>query len=314
MTAEGKVRAFAPGTVANLGPGLDVLGLAVSGAGDAVTAELGAGAEVRVGSSGHPEIPADAKRNTAGIAASLVRERAGAGGVGIVLSVEKGLPLAGGQGGSAASAAAAAVAVNALLGDPLSREELLEACLEAEAAVAGRHADNVAAALFGGVVLVESVDPPAVVRLTYPGDLLVVIAAPRQALRTEEARSRLPRAIDLAVAVGQAARVGALVSALASGDWELLRRSVDDRVAEPARAPLLPGFLDAKKAALDAGAFGCSISGSGPTAFAFARGEDSARRVADAMTDAYRSAGVEATARVCRVDAEGARVLQAADR
>ena len=314
MKARNAVRAFAPGTVANLGPGLDVLGLAVTGAGDSVTADRVAHGDVCVVSSGHPEIPADPKRNTAGIAASLVRERAGAGNVGITLSIEKGLPLAGGQGGSAASAAAAAVAVNALLDDPLSREELLEPCLEAEATVAGRHADNVAAALFGGVILVESIDPPAVVRLAYPGELIVVIAAPRQALRTEEARSRLPRAVDLAVAVGQAGRVGALVSALASGDWQLLRRSVDDRVAEPARAPLLPGFLEAKKAALEAGAFGCSISGSGPTAFAFARGEDSARRIADVMTDAYRFAGVEAAARVCRIDAEGARVVRAADR
>jgi homoserine kinase len=309
MTETKSVRAFAPGTVANLGPGLDVLGLAVTGAGDTVTAERTSDGEIRILSSGHPEIPADSSRNTAGIAASLVRERVGARSTGISLAVEKGLPLAGGQGGSAASAVAAAVAVNALLGNVLSREKLLEPCLEAEAAVAGRHADNVGAALFGGVVLVESPDPPLVVRLVYPRELIVVIAVPRQSLRTEEARSRLPRAVDLSLAVAQAARVGALVAALAAGDWELLGRSVEDRLAEPARAPLLPGFLEAKRAALAAGAFGCSISGSGPASFAFARGADGARRVADAMTAAYRSAGVDATARVCEIDDQGARVL-----
>jgi homoserine kinase len=303
------VRAFAPGTVANLGPGLDVLGLAVAGVGDTVTAERTSDREIRILSSGHPEISADPPRNTAGIAASLVRERAGGSSIGIALAIEKGLPLAGGQGGSAASAVAAAVAVNALLGNALSSQELLEPCLEAEAAVAGRHADNVGAALFGGVVLVESLDPPAVVRLAYPRELLVVMVEPRQTLRTEEARSRLPRAVDLSLAVAQAARVGALVSALASGDWELLRRSVEDGVAEPARAPLLPGFLEAKRRALAAGAFGCSISGSGPTAFAFSRDPTSARRVGGEMVAAYRSVGVEATARVCEIDDEGARVL-----
>jgi homoserine kinase len=303
------VRAFAPGTVANLGPGLDILGLAVTGAGDTVTAERTADREVRIRSSGHPDIPAEPERNTAGIAASRVRDRAAAGSTGISLEIEKGLPLSGGQGGSAASAVAAAVAVNELLGSPLRREELLEPCLEAEAAVAGRHADNVAAALFGGVVLIRSLEPLDVVRLTFPGELLVVLAEPRQSLRTEEARSRLPHSVELSVALAQAAHVGALVAALSTRDWELLRRSIEDRVAEPARAPLLPGFAEAKAAALQAGALGCSISGSGPSSFAFAVGDEPARRIGKAMIEAYRSRDVAATARVCAIDSLGARLV-----
>ncbi|HEX9689831.1 MAG TPA: homoserine kinase [Thermoanaerobaculia bacterium] len=303
------MRAFAPGTVANLGPGLDILGLAVTGAGDTVTAERTADREVRIRSSGHPDIPAEPERNTAGIAASRVRDRAAAGSTGISLEIEKGLPLSGGQGGSAASAVAAAVAVNELLGSPLRREELLEPCLEAEAAVAGRHADNVAAALFGGVVLIRSLEPLDVVRLTFPGELLVVLAEPRQSLRTEEARSRLPHSVELSVALAQAAHVGALVAALSTRDWELLRRSIEDRVAEPARAPLLPGFAEAKAAALQAGALGCSISGSGPSSFAFAVGDEPARRIGKAMIEAYRSRDVAATARVCAIDSRGARLV-----
>ena len=303
------VRAFAPGTVANLGPGLDILGLAVTGAGDTVTAERTADREVRIRSSGHPDIPAEPERNTAGIAASRVRDRAAAGSTGISLEIEKGLPLSGGQGGSAASAVAAAVAVNELLGSPLRREELLEPCLEAEAAVAGRHADNVAAALFGGVVLIRSLEPLDVVRLTFPGELLVVLAEPRQSLRTEEARSRLPHSVELSVALAQAAHVGALVAALSTRDWELLRRSIEDRVAEPARASLLPGFDEAKAAALQAGALGCSISGSGPSSFAFAVGDEPARRIGKAMIEAYRSRDVAATARVCAIDSRGARLV-----
>ena len=303
------VRAFAPGTVANLGPGFDVLGLAVTGAGDVVTAERIADGEIRIRSSGHPDIPIDAERNTAGIAAARVRERAGETAIGFTLDVEKGLPLSGGQGGSAASAVAAAVAVNELLGSPFGKEELLLSCLEAETAVAGRHADNVAAALFGGVVLIRSLEPLDVVRLPFPKELRIVLAHPRQSLRTEEARACLPRSVELGVAVAQAAGVGALVAALATRDWDLLRRSVEDRVAEPARATLLPGFAEAKSAALDAGALGCSISGSGPSSFAFAIDDDSGRRIGEAMVAAYRSRGIEASARVGAIDGRGARTV-----
>src|SRR5262249_61934415 len=133
------VRAFAPGTVANLGPGLDVLGLALKGAGDTVTVQRAAGGGITIRDSGHPEIPREPERNTAGIAAARVLERAGAAGTGLVLDVGKGLPLSGGQGGSAASAAAAAGAGNALLGSPLSQTGLLHACLAAGGTPGRRH-------------------------------------------------------------------------------------------------------------------------------------------------------------------------------
>ncbi len=304
------VRAFAPGTVANLGPGLDILGLAVEGAGDTVRIERTAEPGVTIRESGHPDIPRDASRNTAGIAAAKVLECAGAKATGLVIDVTKGLPLSGGQGGSAASAAAAAVAVNALLGSPLAKADLLLACLAAEEAVAGRHADNAAAALFGGVILVRSLDPLDVVPLPFPDELLVVLVAPEQRLSTQQARAALPAKVDRGLALTQAAQVGAIVAALARGNYSLLSRSVEDRIAEPARAPLLPGFSEAKAAALGAGALGCSISGAGPAAFAFAVGQESASRIAAAMIGAYESRGVAARGRACRIDARGARVLE----
>lgn len=307
------VRAFAPGTVANLGPGLDVLGLAVEGAGDTVAVERSDESRITIRSSGHPEIPIDPERNTAGIAAAQVLRKAGSAALGLTIDIRKGLPLSGGQGGSAASAVAAAVATNALLGSPFSKEQLLEPCLRAEEAVAGRHADNLAAALFGGVVLVRSLEPPDVIALPFPEELLVVLAEPPQRLRTAEARACLPRVVDRDVAVAQAAQVGALVAALAMCDLQLLKRSVEDRIAEPVRAPRLPGFLEAKAAALAAGALGCSISGSGPTAFAFAIGEGPAQRIAEAMSSAYQSRGVSASLRVCRIDSRGARLLAEAE-
>jgi homoserine kinase len=302
-------RAFAPGTVANLGPGLDILGLAVDGAGDAVRVTRVPGSGIAVDVVGPAEIPRDPERNTAGIAASEVRRRAGAAEVGLSIEVRKGLPLAGGQGGSAASAAAAAVAADALLEAGLCREELLAACLSAEEVVAGRHADNVAAALYGGIVLVRSIDPCDVVRLSYPAELKIVLAEPDQRLSTAEARAVLPAAVPRGTAVAQAAQVGALVAALASGDFGLLARAVEDRIAEPARAPLLTGFARAKRAALEAGALGCSISGAGPAAFAFAAGEEQAQAIAGAMVSAYRASGIEARARVCSIEPRGARLL-----
>lgn len=312
MTSSAGVTAFAPGGVGNVGPGLDIVGLAVAGAGDEVRAEWTDQPGFTVIEPGHPTLPSDPKRHTASLAGQAVVTAAGAnitGTRGIGLRVRKGLPLCGGQGGSAASAVAGAVAVNALLGNPLARDALLEACLVAEEAVAGRHLDNIAPALLGGIVLIRSMDPIDVIQLPVPDDLVVVLVRPDQEMRTSEARSVLPRDIARGVALHQAAQVAAMVAALASGDYALLGRSVDDRIAEPARARLLPGFAEAKAAALAAGAFGSSISGSGPTTFALARGESDAERIAKAMVEAYAHCGQRSEARIGKVDREGARVV-----
>jgi homoserine kinase len=310
MTPPSVVTAFAPGGVGNVGPGLDILGLAVAGAGDEVQAEWTERPGVSILDAGHPELPSEARRHTAGLAAHAVVAVAGeqlCRGLGIALRVKKGLPLCGGQGGSAASAVAGAVAVNALLGGPLDRLALLQACLVAEETVSGRHLDNVAPSLLGGIVLIRSVHPPDVVQLPVPDELVVVLVRPDQEMRTADARSVLPAEVTRAVALHQAAQVGAMVAALAAGDYELLGRAIDDRIAEPARAGLLPGFVEAKAAALAAGALGSSISGSGPTAFALVRGESAGERVAVAMMAAYASRGIESAARVGRIDRVGAR-------
>jgi homoserine kinase len=308
------VRAFAPGGIGNIGPGLDILGCALTGPGDRVTATRIAEPGVRLDEPGHPDLPRDPEKHAAAIAAREVLSRAGARTFGVALLVEKGLPLSGGQGGSSASAVAGAVAVNALLGQPLGSDELLLAALAAEEQVAGRHLDNIAPAMLGGILLIRSTDPPDVLRLPVPKQLRVVLVHPSQQLRTAEARAVLPATLDRATAFAQAADVAAMVIAFHSGDFALLRRALNDRIAEPARAPLLPGFIEAKRAALDAGAFGCSISGAGPTAFAFADSDSLAERVAAAMKAAYSARGVESSARVAQIDEEGARVEVLDDR
>ncbi|MGH7499869.1 MAG: homoserine kinase [Gemmatimonadales bacterium] len=314
MSSPPAVTAFAPGGVGNVGPGLDILGLAVSGLGDEVRAEWSDRPGITILDPGHPDLPSEAHRHTAGLAARAVNTAVGGeairGGRGIALTVRKGLPLCGGQGGSAASAVAGAVAVNALLGAPLDRHALLDACLVAEETVAGRHLDNIAPSLLGGIVLIRSMHPLDIVRLPVPEELVVVLVRPDQEMRTSEARAVLPAEVTRATALHQAAQVGALVAALAAGDYALLGRAIDDRIAEPARARLLPGFVEVKAAALGAGALGSSISGSGPTTFALARGELDGKRIGAVMVAAYAALGIRSEARMGRVDREGARLVE----
>jgi len=300
-------RAFAPGGIGNLGPGIDILGCAVTGAGDAVRAERAAIGGVRIAETGHADLPADPTRHAAGIAALEVLRRANSSD-GVTLFVEKGLPLAGGQGGSAASAVAGAVATNALIGSPLDKSEVLAAALVAEEQLAGRHIDNLAPALFGGILLIRSITPLRFASLPVPGNLRITLVHPAMRLSTAHSRSVLPATLDRATTLAQAGAVAAMVAAFCTGDLALLRDAVDDRIAEPARAPLLPGFVAAKAAALAAGALGCSISGGGPSAFAFSDDDDRARRIGDAMIAAYAAAGLAASARVATVDTVGARV------
>lgn len=308
MSASSRVvRAFAPGGIGNIGPGIDILGCAVTGPGDAVRAEAGPFRGVHIADPGHPDLPRDAERHAAGIAALEVLRRTQSSS-GITLWIEKGLPLAGGQGGSAASAVAGAVAANALLGNPLDRSELLAAALVAEERLAGRHVDNLAPALFGGIVLIRSIAPLRFHSLPVPPSLRVTLVHPAMRLPTSESRAVLPSSLDRATALAQAGAVAAMVAAFCTDNLDLLRDAVDDRIAEPARAPLLPGFIEAKAAALSAGALGCSISGGGPSAFALSDNDATAQRIGNAMVAAYARAGLSASARVATIDSVGARV------
>jgi homoserine kinase len=313
MPFPSRATAYAPGSIGNLGPGLDVLGCAVEGAGDSVIAEFVDTPGIVVLDAGHAALSDDPLEHASAIAALAVVKRATNLGAttpaaGIALRITKGLPLSSGQGGSAASAVAGAAAVNALIGSPLGRDGILEAALLAETQVAGRHLDNIAPSLIGGVVLIRSLDPIDVVSIPVPDALHLVLATPAQNLRTADARAVLPLQVPLLVALHQAAQVGGIVAALHAGDLVLLGRCLDDRIAEPARTGLLPGFPGAKKAALAAGALGVSISGSGPTAFAVCDAEPVARLVAQAMCAAYEQAGLACIARVARPDLAGTRI------
>ena len=302
------VTAFAPGSTSNLGPGFDCLGLAFTGKGDRVTARRMSRQGVRVVACSDPRLPLDADKNTAAIAAQAVLMRASPS-IGVELSVDKGLPLAGGMGGSAASAVAGAVAVDALLAAKLGPDELLACALQAEAVVAGRHLDNVAPSLFGGAVLISGVEPPVVTRIAVNPALELVFVTPAYEVRTATARAALPEHVRRGDAVAQAGHLGRLLIGLERGDPELLRSCMEDRIAEPARLVFYPGFREARAAALAVGAYGACISGAGPTALALCP-PPSVARVGEAMVAAYAEHRYDAVVHVARVDTRGARVVE----
>ncbi len=305
------VRVFVPGSIGNVGPGLDILGLAVRGPGDTVRAERIAGGRVEIRDPGHPDLPKAASHHASAIAARAAIRLAGqTGRVGMAIWLDKGLPLSGGQGGSAASAVAGAVAANVLMGSPLGADGLLAAALAAESKVAGRHLDNIAPALLGGLVLIRALDPLDVVCLPAPTRMHIVLAKPDYRFATKMGRALLPNDISRATALHQAATVAAMVAAAYRNDLPLFGRSIDDRIAEPARAPALPGFLAAKRAALRAGALGCSISGGGPTLFAITSSRRTAAAVGTAIRGAYARAGHQTEIRITEPDLVGARVLR----
>ena len=300
--------AFAPGSIGNLAVGFDVLGLAIPEPGDTVTvARTPHGLTVEVEGDGGL-LPRDAS-NTAAIAARDVLRRVGAE-IGLHITVHKNMPIGSGLGSSAASAAAAAFATNVLLGEPLSAAELIGPCVEAEAAVSGRHADNVAPSLLGGLILVRSVDPLDWVRIPLPEGLAIAVVKPDCSVATRDARAVLPQTIPLSVASQRSADLASFVAACWAGDIEAIGRSLVDGVVEPARIPLIPGGAEAIAAARDLDVLGASISGAGPSVFALCRSLEAAHRAAAAMTRAFRAtADLDARAVVGPADSPGARIL-----
>jgi homoserine kinase len=305
------ITAFAPATVSNLACGFDVLGFALEAPGDEVTASLtadGVSIDDITGDGGR--LPREAGRNTAGVAAqAMLRALGESRGVG--LTIRKGLPLASGLGGSAASAAAAVVAVNALVGGHAPIEMLIACALEGERLGAGSgHADNVAPAICGGLVLVRTQNPPDVIPLPIPAGLTAVVVHPALEIETSRARAMLGDTVPLAAAIQQWANLGALVHGLHMADFALIGRALHDTIAEPRRAALVPGLADIKRAAADAGALGCSLSGSGPSLFALCADPQIASRVGPAMAAAVqRAIGSRPQIYTSAIARQGARIV-----
>jgi len=294
LTPSPKISAFAPATVANVGPGFDILGFALSGPGDEVTAEWASGPEIIISSieGDGGKLPVDPARNCVGVVAAAILKAVGCQRS-VSLTLRKGLPLGSGMGSSAASSAASALAVNKLLGSPFSERELVPFAMMGEKQACGAaHADNVAPALLGGFVLITSYEPLQIVELPCPPSLFYAVINPDFPLETALSRSVLPRDISLAKTIQQTASLAGLLSGLYTNDLELIASSLVDHIAEPARLPLIRGGAEVKSAALRAGALNCSISGSGPSLFALCASAESATTVGEAMRETFRGFGI----------------------
>jgi homoserine kinase len=307
-------RAFAPGSVGNIGVGFDLLGHSIDGVRDVAIVRRIDEPVVRIAAirgdvEGAGTLPLDAERNTAGQALIALRTKLGLAH-GFELELEKGIPLGSGLGGSAASCVAALVAANAVLRTPLPREALYDFALDGESVSSGsRHGDNVAPMLLGGVVMATAT---RMIPLDVPVWLHAVVVHPDQVLETRRARAVLADPYPLHTIVEQSAHLALFLTGLQRGDAALLREGLRDLLVEPRRAPLIPGFAEAKAAALDRDALGASISGAGPSTFAWFASRAQAEAAAPAMRAAFADAGYDSRAYVTPVAGPRADVIAGA--
>lgn len=301
-------RAFAPASIGNVAVGFDMLGHSVQGPGDTATVTLTQDRLVRVTAIRGvvADLPTDARENTAGRA--LIGLAKLKPGVGFELELDKGIPLGSGMGGSAASAVAALVAANSLLDEPVSLETLYDLAIDGESAASGsRHGDNVAPMLLGGLVIAPASGAP--VRVPVPSSLHCALVHPHFVLETRKARAALKGSYELHDFVVQSEGLALLLAGCWMKDLELIRRGFRDVLVEPRRASLIPGFSRVKEAALDAGALGASISGGGPSVFAWFDSKAKAQRAGGAMAEAFRSVKLGSDVLVSKVAGPSARVL-----
>jgi len=289
------VKVFSPATIGNIGPGFDVLGLALKGMGDIIEVWKTPGDKILIEEilNADHDITKDPDKNTAGIAArevlNLLKIKQG-----ICMRITKGMPAGSGLGSSAASAAAAAYAVNLILDERLSKMDLiLPATLAEEYVSGGFFADNVAPALLGGATLTRSSVPLDVTHLGNISDLVIILALPNIQILTKDARDILPSEVEMKSFVGNMANACLIASAFSTDNYKLFSRSLKDIVIEPVRSKLIPGFDEVKAVALEAGADGMTISGAGPAVFAITNSKKKAPIIEDAMVRTFQKNGVK---------------------
>jgi homoserine kinase len=308
-----KIKVFAPASVANVSCGFDIMGFSVDEIGDFVTLTLSEEIEESTieisGPYGHL-IPTDLGKNTSSVAVdSLLKALNSKKNYHIQL--EKNLPLGSGMGSSASSSAAAVFAMNELLNRPFSLEELIPFAMEGERIACGSsHADNVAPSLLGGFVLIRSYSPLEVVKVKCPDDLFSVIVCPEIELHTKDARRILANQIDMKLAVQQSANTAGMILGLLTNDIPLIGRSMSDVIVEPIRKQLIPGYDLCKEIALQNGAIGAGISGSGPSIFAICQGKENSDGVQKAMKNVFSNLNIKCNSFISKLNAGGVKILE----
>ncbi len=305
------IKVFAPATVANVACGFDIFGLAVDNPGDEVILTRRNDSQICIqeitGDGG--KLTKDPNKNTVTVPIIKYLESIGSN-AGFDVVLHKKMALGSGLGSSSASAVAGVFAANELLGQPLKRKELLSFAMEGERVACGAaHADNVAPALLGGFVVVRSYSPLDVFQVPVPEDLFVSLIHPDVEVNTKDARHILKNEVSMNKAISQMGNVSGMIAGLMSSDYGLIGRSMVDFIIEPIRSILIPRFFEVKMAAMDAGALGCSISGAGPSIFAFSKGRETAEKVAIAMKNEFETVNIQATTYVSTINVGGPKIL-----
>tara|TARA_R110002012_G_scaffold322018_1_gene553711 strand:- start:6508 stop:7437 length:930 start_codon:yes stop_codon:yes gene_type:complete len=304
-----EIRVFCPATIANVSCGFDVLGLALDAVGDEMLVRKTTEKGIKIIKLTGQDLPTDTLQNVAGVAGLALLEKSGYQG-GFEIEIYKKIKAGSGIGSSAASAAGAVWAMNELMGKPFSPLQLVKFAMEGERLASGvAHADNVAPALFGGFTLVRSYQPLDIVKINTPSELVATVIHPQIEIKTSDSRRILKTTISLEDGIKQWGNVGGLIAGLFTEDFDLIGRSLEDHIIEPMRSILIPGFDAVKQKALETGALGCGISGSGPSIFALSKGEAMAKKVGRAMTEVYEKIGIDYDVHVSKINKEGIKQL-----
>ena len=304
-----QIEVFCPGSVANISCGFDVLGFCLEPVGDLMKVTKTDKPGITIGSIKGQDLPKDTLKNVASVAAMALLE-AHPSSFGFQIDIDKRIKPGSGIGSSAASAAGAVFAINELLGKPYSRNEFVQYAMAGEALASGAaHADNLAPVLLGGFTLVRSNQSLDIIKLPSPPELVATVIHPKIELKTIHSRAILKNTVPLDKAIQQWGNLGAFVSALYTNDYDLLSRSMKDKVIEPYRAMLIPRFHEVKAAALHAGALGSGISGSGPSIYALSKGMDIAKQVGEAMKKQFDDLELEYEVHLSKINNEGIKIV-----
>lgn len=304
------VKVFAPGSVSNVGCGFDILGFAIDGVGDEMIVKKNDKNIIIIDPvKDYENLPTDPKKNVAGVAIQALLDDLNSD-QGFDVEIIKNIKPGSGIGSSAASAAGAVVAVNELLDKPYTKMQLVDFAMKGEEVASGdMHADNVAPATLGGFCLIRGYNPLDIIHIDSPKDLWCTVIHPQIEIKTKESRELLSPEVPLKKAIRQWGNVAGLMSGLYTSDYGLIGRSLEDHIVEPQRKVLIPEFDKLKESVMNAGALGCSISGSGPSVFALAKGKKSADTIAAAMDTVFKNTNLDYKIYVSKISEGGVRVI-----
>ncbi len=304
-----EIKIFCPATIANISCGFDVLGVALDTIGDEMVIKKTKEKGIRISKLEGQDLPMETHLNVAGVAGLALLAVSDYDG-GFEIEIYKRIKAGSGIGSSAASSTGAVWAMNQLLNTPFSTLELVKFAMEGERLASGvAHADNVAPALFGGFSLVRSYNPLDVIPIPSPSELYATVIHPQIEVKTSDSRKILKTTISLEDGIKQWGNLGGLVAGLFMSDYDLIGRSLEDHIVEPIRSILIPGFDAVKATAINHGALGCGISGSGPSIFSFSKGEATAQKVGLAMKEVYKKIGIDFDVHVSKINANGIKQL-----